>query len=243
MALAVLLIGFVVARLAAAAAGKTLDLVDERTARYTTSDSSVISPALIRLARGFVFWLVLILAVVLSLRVLGVGGVSSLLNSVIAFTPRLLIGFSIVVVGYLLGLVARHVLGRIVGGLTADAAGPRVLQGTIVAVALVMGLQQIGVDISFVTRLVLILVATVSAGLMLAFALGARQHVANLLAIRELDRLAVGQTVRIGQIEGEIVDIYSTGIDIVTPDGIASIPGATIAETGILRKDSGEGDG
>ena len=55
-----------------------------------------------------------------------------------------------------------------------------------------MGLQHVNVDITFVTQLVLILVGTVSAGLMLAFSLGARRHVANLLARRELSRLAIG---------------------------------------------------
>lgn len=242
IALAILVVGFIVARIAGSATGSALDLIDRNTARYTTTDASLLSPALIRLSRGFVFWVVFILAVVFSLRVLGVGGISSLLNSVIAFTPRVLIAFSIVVAGYLIGIVARHLLTRAVSGFDGESIGPRLLQGTIVSVAVVMGLQQIGVDISFITQLVLILVATVSAGLMLAFALGARQHVANLLARHELERLAIGQLVRVADVEGSIVDIYTTGIDVATDDGVASIPAARIAEFGVTKLAEGDGD-
>ena len=243
IALAILLIGFFAARVLAALTGSALSLIDQRAARYTTSNVSLLSPALIRLSRTVVFWLVFIIAVVISLRALGFGGVSTLLNTVIAFMPRVLVAFAIVAVGYLVGLLARHGVTQFVEGLSADSIAPRLLQGTIVAVTVVMGLQQIGVDISFVTRLVLIMVATISAGLMLAFALGAQQHVANLLARRELERLSVGQRVRVGDTEGSIVDIYSTGIDIATTNGVASVPAARLAEIGVLRLEDETGNG
>ncbi len=70
---------------------------------------------------------------------------------------------------------------------------------------------------------------------MLAFALGARQHVANLLARRELSRLAVADRIRVDGIEGEIVDIHATGVDISTEDGVVSIPAARFADTNVLK--------
>lgn len=222
--------------------GKLLDAVDRGTARYTTSPASVLTPRLVTFARTSVFWLIFVLAVVLSLRVLGVGGVSAIVNSAVDFLPRLLIAFSILVAGYLIGLVARHVVGEVVDGLDRSSVVPRLLQATIVAVAVVMGLQQIGVDISFITRLILILVAAVSAGLMLAFALGARRHVANLLAGRDLGRLSVGQRLRIDSIEGEIVDVRSTAIDVATDDGIATVPAIRIAEAGYVIVDAEDED-
>ena len=91
-------------------------------------------------------------------------------------------------------------------GWSPKSAAPRLLYLAIMAVAVVMGLQHVNVDITFVTQLVLILVGMVSAGLTLAFSLGARRHVANLLARRELSRLAVGDRVKIGdQIAAERV--------------------------------------
>jgi hypothetical protein len=205
----------------------------------TTTEASVMSPRLIRYARAFAFWFVLLLSVALSLQVLDVGGIGSSVDAIIAFTPKILVAFAIVVAGYLLGLMCRHLLPRLSDGLSADSIGPKLAHGTIVAIAIVMGLQHINVNITFVTRLILILAATVSGGLMLAFAMGARRHVANLLARRELARLTIGERIRVGDVEGRIADIYSTGVDIATENGVASVPAARLAEVGLLRRNEG----
>ena len=117
---------------------------------------------------------------------------------------------------------------------------PRLVYSAILVVAIVMGLQQLQVDISFITRLLLIGFAVTSSGLMLAFALGARQHVANLLARRELARLAINDRVRVDGIEGEIVDIHATGVDIATAEGVARVPAARFADSAFIKlgKDS-----
>lgn len=242
IALAILIAGFIIARLAAVAIGGIFGAIDRRAARMTTTSTSVMSPRLIRYSRAFIFWFVLLLSVALSLQVLGVGGIGPTVDAVIGFTPKILVAFAIVVAGYLLGLLCRHLLPRLSDGLSADSIGPKLAHGTIVAIAIVMGLQHINVNITFVTRLILILAATVSGGLMLAFALGARQHVANLLARRELGRLTIGERVRIGDVEGWITDIYSTGVDIETNDGVASVPAARLVEVGLLRLNEGDTD-
>lgn len=243
IALAILVVGVVVARLASLAAGKLLELVDQRTARLSTSDTSVVSPRLVSASRIIVFWLIVILAASLALRLLGVGGISTTLSAVIEFIPQVLVALTIVVAGHLSGLVASHVVAEFSDDLSAESVGPRMLHGAIVVVAIVMGLQHLDVDISFVTQLLLLLVAIVGGGLMLAFALGASRFVANLLARDALARLSVGDRIRIDGLEGNIVEIYSTGLDIATDDGTASVPAARLAEVAVLRKSGGEGSG
>ena len=184
IALAILILGVVVARLASLAVGSILELIDRRTARLSTSDKSVVSPRLISASRVVVFWLFVILAASLALRLLGVGGISTMLSGVIEFIPQVLVALTIVVAGHLCGLVASHLVAEFSDDLSTDSIGPRMLHGAIVVVAIVMGLQHLSVDISFVTQLLLILVAIVGGGLMLAFALGASRHVANLLRSR-----------------------------------------------------------
>lgn len=235
IALTILVVGLVVARLASLGAGALLAAVDRRTARLSTTETSLISPRVIRIAKGFVFWAIVILVLTQALRALGVGGVSTMLNAVFEFMPRLLIAFSIVLAGHLLGVAAAHFSARLSDSLTPSSVGPRLLYGAIVTVAVVMGVQHVNVDISFVAQLLLILIATTSAGLMLAFGLGARQHVANLMARRELSRLSVGQRVRIDDFDGSIVDIHDTGIDVANDDGVLWVPAARLAEAGVLR--------
>lgn len=235
-AILVLVVGVVAARLASGAVGYGLGELDSRMARITTSDTSALSPRLIALSRTFVFWLVIILAVALALRLLGAGGDSvSLNNIIIDFVPRVLVAFVIVVAGHLLGLLASNLLANLNSDMSAESIGPQMLHGVIVAVAVVMGLQHLGVDITFITNLLLIIVAISGGGLMLAFALGARRHVANLLARRELNRLTIGEHIRVDDIEGQVVEIYNTSVDVATKEGLASIPAARFAETSVTR--------
>jgi hypothetical protein len=235
IALATLVGGIIAARLASFGVGALLGAIDRRAARLTTTGDGLIPPGLVRLSRVFVFWLLVAGSVLLALRVMGIVGLPELLNSVLGFMPKLFVAVSIIVAGHLLGLFAAQMLSRLEESWSAESAAPRLLYLAIMAVAVVMGLQHVDVDISFVTRLVLILVGTVSAGLMLAFSLGARQHVANLLARRELSRLAIGERIRIDGFEGNIVDIHNTGVDIATEEGIASVPASRLAEYGVLR--------
>lgn len=235
VALAVLVAGFIVGRVASMLLGRALGALDRRVARVSTSDSSVFTPRLIRICRAVVFWLVLVLAITYALRILGVGGISTLAHSLISFVPQALVSFAIIAAGHLLGLLASNLLTELNEDIREDSFTPRLLYGGIVTVAIVMGLQHIAIDISFITRLLLILIAIVGGGLMLAFALGARQHVANLLARRELARLSVGDRVRVGTTEGEVIDIFETGLDVATDEGITTIPSSLLATSVVVR--------
>ncbi len=235
VALVTLVGGIIIARLASLGVGGLLRAIDRQSARVTTTEEGLIPPELVRVSRIFVFWLLVAGSVLLAFRVMGVGGLPELLNSMLGFMPKLFVAFSIIVAGHLLGLFSAQMLSKLSAGWSASSAVPRLLYLGIMAVAVVVGLQHVNVDITFVTHLVLILVGTVSAGLMLAFSLGARQHVANLLARRELSRLSIGDRVKVDGAEGQIVDIHSTAIDIATEEGIASVPAARLAESGFLR--------
>jgi len=242
VALAILVIGVIVARLASAATGGLLAALDRRSARLSTTDASLISPRVIRVSRAFVFWAIVVIAVTQAMRALGVGGVSNLLATVFEFVPRLLVAASIVLAGHLLGVAASHLSARLSDSITTESAGPKLLYGAILTIAIVMGVQHINVDITFVAQLLVILVGTVSGGLMLAFGLGARQHVSNLLARRELGRLAVGQRVRIDDFEGSVVAIYDTGVDVAGKGGVRYVPAARLAESGFVYLHDTDGD-
>lgn len=242
VAAAVFIIGIVAARLASVGVAALLGALDRRLARLTTTETGAIAPRLIALSRTVVFWLILLLAVVFALRLLGVAGTGSLVNSLLGFIPQVLVGLAIVLAGHLLGLLASGLLTQFYDAIEPDSIGPRLLHGMFIVVAVVMGLQQVGVNISFITQLLLILIAMASGGLMLAFALGARQHVANLLASRELNRLSVGDRVRVGDIEGTITGIHDTGADIATEQGIVAVPGALFASSTVLRISSEQSD-
>ena len=242
-ALGVIVIGVIAARLASVATGFALGQLDKQTARVATTDDSVLTPGLIRIVRGIVFWIILTLSLVVALQVLGSGGFQEMIDSGVGFIPKILGALLIVVIGHLLGLVASTLLSNFRDGALAESPLPRLLHVVIIAVAVVIGLQQIRVDISFITRLLLIIFAVTGAGLALAFALGARQHVANLLSASELDSLAIGQRIRIDDIEGTVIEVGQTGVSLTTGDGFANVPASRFAESIVIHLDEPQQDG
>ena len=77
---------------------------------------------------------------------------------------------------------------------------------------------------------------TIAAGALgLAFALGARGYVANLVARRELDAYREGDTLRIDGVEGTVAALRRTGIVLATADGLVAIPAARFTEALVTR--------
>lgn len=235
IALLTLVFGVIVAGLVSMATQRLLEYLEQRSARFTSTDEPVFSSRLVKATRAAVFWLIVILSVGYALQLLGSGDLSSALDSVLVFIPSLLVAFAIMVAGHLLGLLASHTLASHIDQATPASFGPRLAYGLIMVIAIVLGLAQINVDITFITRLLLIGSGIVLSGMMLAFALGAKQHVANLLAARELSRISKGDRLRVEGVEGEVVGVHSTGVEIAIEGGVVNIPAATFAQSQVVH--------
>jgi hypothetical protein len=232
---AVIAIGFIVARYAQRGVAHGLAALDARLSRYSTGDRGLISPASTAVVKGATFWFVVLLAVVIALRMLGVGGFSTVLERIVDFIPRILTAAVIVGASHLLGLVARGLVARAGGDMHPDDLAPRVVHVVVLVAGVLIALQQMRIDISFITQLVISVLVVFLGGLTLAFALGAREHVANLLGRSEIDRYAVGDRIRIDDVEGLIVHVHNTGVDIATEQGVVSVPASRFSVSSVLR--------
>jgi small-conductance mechanosensitive channel len=242
-AVTVLILGIALGQLAAVATRRTLSLTDRIAARYGARGTIGVSPGLQRTLSVFAFILVLILSVIVAVRLLDIDQVSTWLDAVLAYTPRFVVGLLIIAAGSVLGTLARQVCARLVARGDANALLPRLAQIGVVLVAFVTGLQQIGIDISYITQLSLIVLAALLGGLSLAFAFGARDYVANLMGQSELARYSTGDRLRIDDDEGEVVEIHRTGLTLATREGLLSIPAARLTRGRVLHltdKPSGE---
>lgn len=73
--------------------------------------------------------------------------------------------------------------------------------------------------------LIALMVGITIAALGLAFGLGARADVGNLIAARRLARaLEVGQRIRVGELTGRVVQLTETAGSIEVPEGLARVP-------------------
>jgi len=113
----------------------------------------------------------------------------------------------------------------------------RIAQISILVAAAVLGFSQIGIDISFLTIIIGVLLAAILGGIALAFAIGARSHAANVLGSHLARQLYhPGEMVRIAEFEGEILEIRSTVVLLETEEGRVAIPTRMFADqASILR--------
>jgi small-conductance mechanosensitive channel len=101
----------------------------------------------------------------------------------------------------------------------------RAVQVVIVFSTVIIGVEQIGLNIGFLSTLIVVVVAVLLAGAALAFGLGARSLVANVIGAQYTRRhCQIGDLIRLGAVEGEVIEIAQAGIVIATPEGKAIIP-------------------
>lgn len=198
-----------------------------------------------KLVSDIVYWMIILLFVTWAARVARFDTVSGWLDRIVTYIPTLIAGMAIVFLGYLVSAVVRDIVSGAAG--SAGFAQSR-LMGLAAQVAtfvtgLVIGLDQIGIDVSFLVTLIAIMLGALLAGLSLAFGLGARNFADNLVNARNIQRLyRRGQTVRIGELEGEIIELTPTSVVMASERGRSAIPARLFGEQVSVLVTSEESD-
>ncbi|MCB1710199.1 MAG: mechanosensitive ion channel, partial [Halioglobus sp.] len=172
-----------------------------------------------------------------ALKTAGLTGVAAWLERVVDFLPGIVTGGLIILVGYILaGLVRDVTLAAAHSAEFTEAVViSRLAQAITLITALVIGLDQIGIDVSFLTTMLGISSAALLFGFALAFGLGARTLVSNLVAAHHLrDVLEPGQDIRMGDWEGTVLEVSSTAVILDTEAGRVSVPAKLYQEQAVV---------
>jgi small-conductance mechanosensitive channel len=192
-----------------------------------------------------VYWLVVVCAVMAATETLGLPVVTAWLSGVATFLPRVAVAILIVALGTVAARVTRHLVTSTAGAANVTSAERL---GRVTELALLLGtalvaIEQLGIEISFLKATLLILMGGLLTGAALAFGLGGRDLVANILSAHYVQRLyQVGQVVQIDGVEGRIVRIAETSVILECPEGDVSIPARRFADlrsTLIVRRERG----
>jgi small-conductance mechanosensitive channel len=239
-ALLLLLAGILAARLVRALTLKLLHLLNlflERVLSGRTRAVVYFSSGITRLLGGILFWITLFIFVTAALKTAGLTGVAAWLERVVDFLPGIVSGSVIIVVGYLLaGLVRDVTLAAAHSAEFTEAVViSRLAQAITLVTALIIGLDQIGINVSFLTTMLGISSAALLFGFALAFGLGARTLVSNLIAAHHLrDMLEPGQEIRMGEWEGTVLEVAATAVILDTETGRVSVPAKLCQEQAVV---------
>ncbi|MCB1624769.1 MAG: mechanosensitive ion channel [Pseudomonadales bacterium] len=226
-AVLLLIVGWLVARLLRAVAGRGFRFIEALVERAT---GSAAREGVRRSASAFgalVFWAVLLFFITAATHVLGLVTFTDWLARLLQYLPTLAAGLLIAAAGF--------VLARFVGDLVHSAAKrlaapqrtalARLAQGSTLVAALLVGADQVGIRVTWLAILVITVLAALLGGVMLAVSLGSRSYVANLIGAHYLRQAyRIGETVRVAGFEGRILALTATSMVLETKDGRVAVP-------------------
>lgn len=166
------------------------------------------------IGRG-VYWAILLYFATAAIEKLSVPFAAELLQDLAYFLPKVVLALVLVFAGASLGGLAHHWVSGIAA--TAGMSNPGVLgrmaQAGILAVAVIVSVQQVGVQGSIFVSMATVILASALGGMALAFGLGSSSVVANIMASHYASKvLSVGDQVRVGEAEGNVREITPTSI-------------------------------
>ncbi len=244
-----LLAGWIVAHLLRATAVRLTLLGERARARMSAGHRTVpahLPGAMAKTFGNVVFWVVVLFFLTAATQVLGLNSFTAWLARIVDYLPTMSVGVLIVIAGYLVSKLAREVVQA--AAARADERQRlligRVVQAAILVTAILVGAEQIGIQVTFLVILAATVCISLVGAVALALSLGARDYVANLIGAHYLrQRYSVGQHVRAAGYEGRILELTETAVILETPEGRASLPARVFNEQPIVLVVSGVRDG
>jgi small-conductance mechanosensitive channel len=174
---------------------------------------------------------IIVVACFAALTLLGLAFLSDSLNQAILFIPSLVTALVLVLIGIVVGALVRAWADRATAQLDFPVAIGPVLQVIVVVLFALCGAAQAGVSVAPLALAALVLLGTIAVTLALAFGLGAREIARSLTSSRYARTdFAVGQTIRIGDVRGEIVRLDAAAVTLKAGDETIRVPNSVVVE-------------
>lgn len=135
------------------------------------------------LLASVIYWLLVIVVVFLSINVAGVPIPSDVIENLLSFIPKIIIGLILFIASLLVGNVVEGVVNTAAGnaGIQKAYVLGKASKVVIIVFGIVLALEEIGIARNFVTSVFNILLASAALAFTLAFGLGAKDIVKNWL--------------------------------------------------------------
>jgi len=178
VAVVILLVGLLLARVVGTLIERLLrmarfDMLTERAGINQALQQGQIKTTPSGILGKLFYWIVVLLALVMSIDALGLTVASELLNRLLLYIPNVIAAVFILALGFFFGDLARGFVATLASGVLPDSAQTigKVAQVVVVIFAVVTALGQLGIG-DFVVGAINIILAGVVFALALAFGLG-----------------------------------------------------------------------
>ncbi|WP_250657031.1 mechanosensitive ion channel family protein [Alkalimarinus coralli] len=176
---------------------------------------------------NIVFWAVFLFFGAASANLLQWDFFSGISSALLAYLPNLLTGLLIILAGLAFSGLTRTAVTSAAqsAGIERSELLATTAQLIVILTSIVIGVQQLGINVDFLTTTLIVITGVMGAGVSLAFGLGAREYVANIIGAQVARKhFQIGQQLKIAGVDGELLEITPTALILDTEKGRATVP-------------------
>jgi hypothetical protein len=180
-----------------------------------------------------IFWLVFLSFILLALEQFGLMAVVLPLQGLISYLPRLLASALVLIVGAFLAQFLGRVSQATASGMGIEFHQPlgQFVQVLLLVVTVILAVDQLGFNLTLLTETFTNILTVVVAGLVLAFALGARSVAGNILAgYYAREQFSLGEHIVVDEQEGTLEAIGTLNVEIAAGEDRVFIPNIRMIE-------------
>ncbi|WP_420318946.1 mechanosensitive ion channel family protein [Ekhidna sp.] len=238
LALLILFIGYLIARLIKKSVNRFILYLNEKMNQQLQINTlNVDLKTSARFISSAFFWILILLTLLICIRILKLEFLAAWFDQIIKYLPNILAAVIIVFIGVISGKLLSDLIqsAAIRTGIANGKFIGKLVKYLILFITIVIAVDQVGVDIAFLSNLFIVILASLLFGAALAFALGAQTSVGNILSSHYLRKsYQPGMKIQIGDIKGTIVKISDHSIAIETKSGLMNIPAKDFSESRVI---------
>jgi small-conductance mechanosensitive channel len=226
----VVVVGWLLARLMRSLVIRGIHALDKVLRKFTSHQASrppLAEERSVKAIGALFYWAVILLFLTAATQVLGMGVFSDWLSGIMTHLPAVIAGILILLAGFVFSLMVRDLVTAAATSAHVAYAGllGQTVQILVFSTAVVVGIDQMGINITFLIVIVSVTLGMIFGGLALAFGLGARSVVSNVLAAHYVRQtFQIGDTVEFNNTKGRIIQITNVSIVVEHDKGQTHIP-------------------
>lgn len=185
----------------------------------------------------FAYWIIFLLFLITASDTLGWSGVSTSINDLLVYLPKLFSAIVVFVLGFYIATIVRKALTsffistRVPAGMAISVFAYYV----ILVIITLTALNQAGVDTTVITANLSIILAGIVVAFALSFGLGSKEVLSNIIAAYYLrGTFRKGQNIKVGEHSGVIEKIEKTSVTIKSENQSIVIPSRKFSEEAVV---------
>lgn len=180
------------------------------------------------------FSLVLVIGLMVALAIVRAEALNQITTDLVSYIPRIISAGIVLILGNLAGTLAGTAVAQAMGRAAGNAASqvPSLVKGVIMAFAVILASSQLGIDVTIVYIAVAALLFSLGLAASMLIGFGGRAVSAEIAAGRALKRvLAPGDTVRADDVDGIILTVHSTAVEMEVNGESLLIPNTELMDS------------